>query len=81
MPHSHSVTGQTRIVAEYQAHLEQVRLARLAAEQDEKVQKKSRAKTFESYLSHEQNPDENRHQNPGRDPQAEAESSSEKQAP
>jgi len=79
MPHLHSVVGQSRIAAEFQAHLEQIRLARLIAEQDERVQKKNRAKTFESYLTQERDNAGNSRQNPRRDPQTTSESNSEKQ--
>ena len=78
MSHLHSVAGQSRISAEYKAYLEQVRIAaQRKAEQDEKVRKKTRAKTFESYLNQERDAAENSHQNPGRDPKTDSESSSE----
>jgi hypothetical protein len=71
MSHIHSISGQAEAAAQYQAYLERTRFAR-NAEAKEKAQRKSAARSFESYIDPDQNSDQNSGQDPSQDQEDES---------
>ena len=53
MSHVHFIAGQTHAAAEYQAHLDRMRAAAKAKE-DERVSKRTQTKAFEGYIDAEE---------------------------
>jgi hypothetical protein len=70
MHHIHPIAAQSIAAAEYKAYLDRLQATNLAAQQ-EKLRKKSRMQTFESYVNRDRNPGGNPHQSPGQNQEQE----------